>query len=372
MTTEASPSVTNKALDDALIAIHKKFGKESVRAPGDHSMAKIESRSTGSLPLDIALGIGGVPVGRLVEIFGPESSGKTTMCYHMIAECQKKGGLAAFIDTEHAMDANYAAKIGVDFDRLVVSQPDYGEQALDIAHTLVKSGAVHLIVIDSVAALTPKVEVEGSIGDQSMGLLARMMSQGCRMLAGPAQQTGTTIVFTNQIREKIGVMFGSPETQPGGRALKFYCTQRLDIRRIETIKDGSESVANKVRVKVLKNKVAPPFTQAEFNIVFGEGVDVAGSIVDMATDDKMPGYTEGLIAKSGSFFKFLTADEHQVQGKASAAKYLNENPELKADLYKKIFDANQPEIDEDFVEEEEPEETLAHDDAEDGEVVLTA
>jgi recombination protein RecA len=290
----------------------------------------MEAIPTGALPLDIALGIGGIPKGRLVELFGPESSGKTTLVYHCIASVQKAGGIAAFIDTEHSMDARYARQVGVNVDDLLVSQPDYGEQALNIAQLLVESGVVDLICIDSVAALTPKSEIEGHIGDQSMGLLARMMSQSCRILDSKCNQTNTTILFTNQIREKIGVMFGSPETQPGGRALKFYASQRLDIRRIETIKDGTEAIGNRVRVKVVKNKVAPPYKQAEFVISFGIGVDREATVIEMYTTDKALIDLES-ITKAGSFFTFKATGE-KLQGKEKARLYLKEHPEITDDL----------------------------------------
>lgn len=317
-----------KALDGAISQIQKEYGKEAIMDMSD-GPRNIDAISTQSLSLDIALGIGGLPKGRIVEVYGPESSGKTTLCYHVMASVQKEGGVAAFIDTEHAMDAKYAADVGVDIEKLIISQPNYGEEGLSIAELLTESGAVDLIVIDSVAALTPKAELEGNISDSQMGLQARMMSKACRMLSGKANRTGTTILFTNQLREKIGVMFGSPETQPGGRALKFFASVRLDIRRIETIKDKTESIANRVRVKVVKNKVAPPFTQAEFEIVFGEGIDKYGILLDYAIEDEID-----LIKKGGAFYTF--PDGTKAQGKLNAKTYLKENPELAEEIDAKI------------------------------------
>jgi recombination protein RecA len=331
-----SPTVKNgpsddqmKALSVALGQIEKKHGKNSV-IDMSKDPEPVQSTPTGSLPLDIALGIGGIPVGRIMEVFGPESSGKTTLCYHLIAEVQKAGGIAAFIDTEHSMDAIYAARVGVDMDHLVVSQPDSGEQALDIVEVLVSSGAVQLIVVDSVAALTPRAELEGEMSDQNVGLQARMMSKACRKLAGPAARNNTTIVFTNQIREKVGVMFGSPETQPGGRALKFYASVRLDIRRIETVKDGQEAVGNRVRVKVVKNKVAAPFRQAEFMITFGEGFDREASLLDFGQESDI-----ALVEKAGAFFTFVSTGEKS-QGQAKAKVYLKENPAVADEIELKV------------------------------------
>jgi recombination protein RecA len=319
------------ALAGALAQIDKEFGKGSVMRMGDEgAQVKVNAIPTGALSLDLALGIGGMPRGRIVEVFGPESSGKTTLIYHVLAEAQKLGGTCAFIDAEHAMDPLYAQKIGVDIDSLLVSQPDYGEQALEIADMLVRSGAVDVIAVDSVAALTPRAELEGQMGDQTVGLQARMMSQAMRKLAGNLNRTQTMCVFTNQIREKIGVMFGSPETQPGGRALKFYSSQRLDIRRIETIKEGTEAVANRVRVKVVKNKVASPFKQAEFDIEFGKGISTSGCIVDL-------GVEHGIVTKSGSFFSY--GDERLGQGRNNAKAFLDENQDMAKEIEGKVWDA---------------------------------
>jgi recombination protein RecA len=296
---------------------------------GDQGSLKVEAISTGALPLDIALGVGGVPRGRIIEIFGPESSGKTTLVYHIIAEAQARGGVCAFIDTEHALDPVYARRIGVNTDELMISQPDYGEQALEIVDVLVRSGAVDVIAIDSVAALTPRVELEGQMGDSHVGLQARLMSQALRKLAGNLSRANTICLFTNQIREKIGVMFGSPETQPGGRALKFYSSQRLDIRRIETLKEGTEAVGNRVRVKVVKNKVASPFRQAEFDIEYGVGISKEGGLLDMALE-------HDLIQKSGSFFSY--GETRLGQGRNNTKEFLRDNPELAVELERKVHD----------------------------------
>src|SRR6187397_3029819 len=316
------------ALQGALAQIERQFGKGTVMRMGDEgAQVKVEAIPTGALSLDLALGIGGMPRGRIVEVYGPESSGKTTLVYHILAEAQKLGGVCAFIDAEHAMDPLYAQRIGVDIDELLVSQPDYGEQALEVADMLVRSGAVDVVAIDSVAALTPRAELEGQMGDQTVGVQARMMSQAMRKLAGNLNRTKTLCLFVNQIREKVGVMFGSPETQPGGRALKFYSSQRLDIRRIETLKDGTEAVGNRVRVKVVKNKVAPPFRQAEFDIEYGVGISKEGALLDMALE-------HDLIQKSGSFFSY--GETRLGQGRNNTKEFLRDNPELAVELEKKI------------------------------------
>jgi recombination protein RecA len=307
------------ALDAALSQIERQFGKGSVMKMSDEAQVAIPSISTGSLSLDLAVGVGGLPRGRIVEIFGPESSGKTTLVYHVIAEAQRRGGICAFIDAEHAMDPTYARRIGVNIDDLLVSQPDHGEQALEIAELLIRSGALDVVAIDSVAALTPKAEIEGEMGDSHVGLQARLMSQALRKLAGTLNRTGTVAIFTNQLREKIGVMFGNPETTPGGRALKFYSSIRLDIRRIETLKDGLEAVGNRVRVKVVKNKVAPPFKQAEFDVIYGDGISWEGSVLDVGLERK-------LVQKSGSYFSY--ADERLGQGRQNATAFLREHPDV--------------------------------------------
>jgi recombination protein RecA len=328
---EKAAKARDAALQGALTQIERQFGKGTVMRMGDEgAQVKVNAIPTGALSLDIALGIGGVPRGRIVEVFGPESSGKTTLMYHVIAECQKLGGVCAFIDAEHAMDPLYAQRIGVDIDELLVSQPDYGEQALEVADMLVRSGAVDLIAVDSVAALTPRSELEGQMGDQTVGLQARMMSQAMRKLAGNLNRTQTIILFTNQIREKVGVMFGSPETQPGGRALKFYSSQRLDIRRIETLKEGTEAVGNRVRVKVVKNKVASPFRQAEFDIEFGEGISTEGCLIDL-------GIEHNVVTKSGSFFSY--GDERLGQGRNNAKAFLKEHREVAKEIEDKIYAA---------------------------------
>src|ERR671913_304111 len=308
-----------EALDVALGQIERQFGKGSVMKMSDQAQVQIGAVSTGSLSLDLALGIGGLPRGGVVEVYGPESSGKTTLVYHVIAEAQRRGGICAFIDAEHAMDPTYAKNIGVNVDELLVSQPDTGEQALEITELLVRSGALDVVAVDSVAALTPKAEIEGEMGDSHVGLQARLMSQALRKLAGTLNRTDTICLFTNQLREKIGVMFGSPETTPGGRALKFYSSVRLDIRRIETLKEGVEAIGNRVRVKVVKNKVAPPFKQAEFDIIYGSGISWEGTVVEAGVDRKV-------IQKSGSYFSF--DDERLGQGRQNATAFLREHPDV--------------------------------------------
>ncbi len=309
-----------KALNLALTQIEKDFGKEAIMRLGEkQARMTVETIPTGALPLDIAVGVGGIPRGRVVEIFGPESSGKTTLALCILAQAQKKGGIAAFIDAEHAMDADYAKKIGVDIANLLISQPDSGEQAMEIADKLVRSGAVDIIVIDSVAALVPRAEIEGEMGDSHMGLQARLMSQALRKLTGTISKSKTSIIFINQIRQKIGVMWGNPETTPGGLALKFYSSIRLDIRRIESVKKGDEIIGNKVRVKVVKNKVAPPFRQAEFDIMFGLGIDRMGYLVDM-------GVADNIIDKSGAFFSYK--NEKLGQGRENVKLFLSANPAI--------------------------------------------
>jgi len=317
------------ALQAAKTQIERQFGQGSLMRLGDQDAIEIEAIPTGALSLDLALGVGGVPRGRIVEIFGPESSGKTTLVYHIIAEAQARGGICAFVDTEHAIDPIYAKRIGVDVDELLVSQPDYGEQALEIVDVLVRSGAVDLVAVDSVAALTPRVELEGQMGDTQVGLQARLMSQALRKLTGNLSRANTICVFTNQIREKIGVSFGSPETQPGGRALKFYSSQRLDIRRIETLKEGTEAVGNRVRVKVVKNKVASPFKQAEFDIEYGVGISNEGCLLDLALE-------HDLVQKSGSFFSY--GELRLGQGRNNTKQFLAENPETAREIESRLFE----------------------------------
>ncbi|MGI9080878.1 MAG: recombinase RecA [Thermoleophilaceae bacterium] len=328
---EKAAKARDAALNSAITQIQREFGEGSIMKMGDEAFAvSVSAIPTGALSLDLALGVGGLPRGRIVEIFGPESSGKTTLVYHVLAEAQKQGGICAFIDAEHAMDPVYAKRIGVDVDELLVSQPDNGEQALEIADLLIRSGTIDVVAIDSVAALTPKAELEGQMGDQTVGLQARMMSQAMRKLAGNLNRADTLCVLTNQIREKIGVMFGSNETQPGGRALKFYSSQRLDIRRIETLKEGTEAVGNRVRVKVVKNKVAAPFRQAEFDIEYGAGISSEGCILDL-------GIEHGIVQKSGSFFSY--GDERLGQGRNNAKGYLRENPDKAKEIEAKVYEA---------------------------------
>ena len=315
-----------KSLDIALSQIEKDHGKGSIMRLGDKPVAKLEGISTGSISLDAALGIGGVPRGRISEIYGPESSGKTTICLHVIAEAQKTGGLAAFIDTEHALDINYAQKLGVDVSNLLISQPEYGEQALEICETLVRSNALDVIVVDSVAALTPRAEIEGEMGDSVMGMQARLMSQALRKLTAAVAKSNVSLIFTNQLRDKIGVMFGSPETTTGGKALKFYASIRMDIRRIGQIKDGESVIGNRTRIKVVKNKVAPPFKEVEFDIMYNEGISKIGDLIDLAV-------AKDIIKKSGAWF---TVGENRVQGRDGLKKLISEEKELYDKIYKEI------------------------------------
>ena len=322
-----APQDREKALEAALSQIDRQFGKGSIMRLGDDGRAPVEIIPTGSIALDVALGIGGLPRGRVVEIYGPESSGKTTLALHAVANAQKAGGIAAFIDAEHALDPEYAKKLGVDTDALLVSQPDTGEQALEIMDMLIRSGAIDVVVIDSVAALVPKAEIEGEMGDSHVGLQARLMSQALRKITGALSQSGTTAIFINQLREKIGVFFGSPETTTGGKALKFYASVRLDIRRIETLKEGTEAVGNRTRVKVVKNKMAPPFKQAEFDILYGVGISREGSLIDM-------GVEHGFVRKSGAWYTY--EGDQLGQGKENARTFLKDNPDLANELDKKI------------------------------------
>ncbi|MCF6463278.1 recombinase RecA [Clostridium sp. Cult1] len=323
----ADKNEKNKALDVAISQIEKQFGKGSIMRLGDTKIEKMEVIPTGSLDLDIALGIGGVPRGRIIEIYGPESSGKTTVALHVIAEAQKRDGIAAFIDAEHALDPNYAKKLGVDVENLIVSQPDTGEQGLEITEALVRSGAVDIVVVDSVAALVPKAEIEGEMGDSHVGLQARLMSQALRKLAGAINKSNTTVIFINQLREKVGIMFGNPETTTGGRALKFYSSIRLDVRRIDSIKQGDSVIGNRTRVRVVKNKVAPPFKQAEFDIMYGLGISKEGNILDA-------GVVAEIIDKSGSWYSY---GEHRLgQGRENAKDFLRENSEITLEIEEKI------------------------------------
>ena len=320
----------DKALEMAVSQIERQFGKGAIMKLGEAAQRRVDVIPTGALALDLALGIGGVPRGRIVELYGPESSGKTSLALHIVAEAQRNGGIAAFVDVEHALDPGYARAIGVDVDELLISQPDTGEQALEISDMLIRSGALDVIVIDSVAALVPRAEIEGEMGDTHVGLQARLMSQALRKLAGTLSKSRTTAVFINQLREKIGVIYGSPETTPGGRALKFYSSVRLDIRRIETLKDGTENVGNRTRVKVAKNKMAPPFRLAEFDIMFGHGISREGSLLDVAVDN-------GVVKKSGAWYTF--DDDQLGQGRENSKRFLRENPELAMQLQAKVFEA---------------------------------
>ena len=352
---EKENSEKMRALEAALGQIEKQFGKGSVMKLGEFKAMNVEAIPTGALSLDIALGIGGIPKGRIIEVYGPESSGKTTLALHMIAEAQKLGGEAAFIDAEHALDPVYAKHLGVDIDNLIVSQPDTGEQALEIAEALVRSGAIDIIVVDSVAALVPKAEIDGDMGDAHVGLQARLMSQALRKLAGVINKSNSVIVFINQLREKVGIMFGNPETTPGGRALKFYASVRMDIRKVENIKQDGQVIGNRVRVKVIKNKVAPPFREAEFDVLYGKGISKEGNIFDMAVNLE-------IIDKSGSWFSYN--GERIGQGRENAKRYLVDRPELLAEVEKKVRDnfakafeqSLGEELPEDKEETEEPEE----------------
>jgi recombination protein RecA len=326
---EDAPVDKTKAIGAAVSQIEKQFGKGSIMRMGDEGPRKVASISTGALALDLALGVGGVPRGRIIEIYGPEASGKTTLALHVIAEAQKAGGLAAFIDAEHALDPTYAEAIGVDIENLYFSQPDNGEQALEIADTLVRSGALDVVVVDSVAALVPRAEIEGEMGDSHVGLQARLMSQALRKLSGSLSRSGTTAIFINQLREKIGVMFGSPETTPGGRALKFYASVRLDIRRIGALKVGNETVGNQTKVTVRKNKVAPPFKEVFFDIMYGEGISREGSLLDM-------GLAHEVVQKSGAWFAY--GDERLGQGRENAKQFLKENDEVRGRILADIYD----------------------------------
>ena len=341
-----------QALEAAMSQIEKQFGKGSVMKLGEFKAMEIEAIPTGALSLDMALGIGGVPRGRIIEVFGPESSGKTTLALHVVAEAQKMGGEAAFIDAEHALDPVYARKLGVDIDNLIVSQPDTGEQALEITESLVRSGAIDVVVVDSVAALVPKAEIDGDMGDSHMGLQARLMSQALRKLAGAINKSKTVLIFINQLREKIGVMFGNPETTTGGRALKFYASVRMDIRKIENIKQDGQVVGNRVRVKVIKNKVAPPFREAEFDVLYGKGISKEGNIFDMAVN-------LDIIDKSGSWFSYN--GERIGQGRENAKRYLMDRPEMLKEVETKVRDnfakAFEQSLGEDTIEEEDKEET---------------
>ena len=324
---ERAVAERGRAVDAAILAIEKQFGSGSIMRLGSAERQQVDTIPTGSIALDLALGVGGIPRGRVTEVFGPESSGKTTLCQHVIAEAQRKGGVAAFIDVEHALDPGYARACGVNVDELLVSQPDTGEQALEITETLIRSGGIDVVVVDSVAALVPRAEIEGEMGDSFVGIQARLMSQALRKLTGAVSRSNTSLVFTNQLREKIGVMFGNPETTPGGRALKFYASVRLDIRRVETIKSGQESIGNRVRVKVVKNKVAPPFRVAEFDVMYGEGISKEGGLLDV-------GVAMDVVDKTGAWFTY--AETRLGQGREAAKDFLRQNEAIAADIEGKI------------------------------------
>jgi recombination protein RecA len=324
---ERAGAERGRAVDAAILAIEKQFGRGSIMKLGSAERQQVDVVPTGSIALDLALGVGGIPRGRIVEVFGPESSGKTTLCQHVIAEAQRKGGIAAFIDVEHALDPGYARACGVNVDELLVSQPDTGEQALEITETLIRSGGVDIVVLDSVAALVPRAEIEGEMGDSFVGIQARLMSQALRKLTGAVSRSNTALVFTNQLREKIGVMFGNPETTPGGRALKFYASVRLDIRRIETIKSGTESVGNRVRVKVVKNKVSPPFRVAEFDVMYGEGISKEGGLLDV-------GVAMDVVTKTGAWFTF--GETRLGQGREASKEFLKTNRDVAEEIERRI------------------------------------
>jgi recombination protein RecA len=324
---EKSATERGRAVDAAILAIEKQFGRGSIMKLGSSERQQVDAIPTGSIALDLALGVGGIPRGRISEVFGPESSGKTTLAQHIIAEAQRRGGIAAFIDVEHALDPAYARACGVNVDELLVSQPDTGEQALEITETLIRSGGVDIVVVDSVAALVPRAEIEGEMGDSFVGIQARLMSQALRKLTGAVSRSNTALIFTNQLREKIGVMFGNPETTPGGRALKFYASIRLDIRRVETIKTGTESVGNRVRVKVVKNKVSPPFRVAEFDVMYGEGISKEGGLLDV-------GVAMDVVTKTGAWFTFV--DTRLGQGREAAKEFLKTNTEVAAEIERRI------------------------------------
>ena len=356
-----------KALEHALADLDKQYGKGAVMKLGEQASQNVEVISTGNLELDLALGVGGVPKGRVIEIYGPESSGKTTVALHIVAEAQKKGGICAFVDAEHALDPAYAKKLGVNIDELYISQPDTGEQALEIAEALVRSGALDVVVVDSVAALVPKAEIDGEMGDSFVGLQARLMSQALRKLTGIVSKTGTIAIFINQLREKVGVMYGNPETTPGGRALKFYASVRLDVRRGEQLKNGSEVIGNRTKVKVVKNKVAPPFRVAEFDIIYGQGISREGTLLDMAV-------ARDIIHKSGAWFSYK--DQRIGQGRENTRQYLKDNPEvaqeIDAEIRRQFFEKGEPlpeqsEGGESAVEEEDDLALLEEDGMEDGE-----
>ena len=356
-----------KALEHALADLDKQYGKGAVMKLGEQASQNVEVISTGNLELDLALGVGGVPKGRVIEIYGPESSGKTTVALHIVAEAQKKGGICAFVDAEHALDPAYAKKLGVNIDELYISQPDTGEQALEIAEALVRSGALDVVVVDSVAALVPKAEIDGEMGDSFVGLQARLMSQALRKLTGIVSKTGTIAIFINQLREKVGVMYGNPETTPGGRALKFYASVRLDVRRGEQLKNGSEVIGNRTKVKVVKNKVAPPFRVAEFDIIYGQGISREGTLLDMAV-------ARDIIHKSGAWFSYK--DQRIGQGRENTRQYLKDNPEvaqeIDAEIRRQFFEKGEPlpeqsEGEESAVEEEDDLALLEEDGLEDGE-----